>query len=339
MKKLRKEFEKDLALIDKELEIENNPYYDLLVENIDTILTIASDQQLKLNIPKNVMYLLMTYKEKNSINNNFIKKYYNNKDFNLKLSRMYSELNKNFNYINEIYTSRVSEKDAIKIVGEFFKTYDKDIYDFYENYMINGRFYYLNNIMDYLGLSIEGDYLLEPYLFLAKENNIFNITILAHEMIHIYVSQYFKELSIEDRKKINNLNLREVYAHFIELLSLDYLEKIGFNERDIKSYKNNYNYSMIEILAIFNSLLEKDNLDFTNLDDTTLYHEAEIYSYGKVFSYHYYDKYYMNKEETKNNLLNLSIDSKNHSFDYVIKNYGLNEEELTDSKKLIKYLK
>lgn len=340
MNKLKKEFEKDLILIDKELEIKNNPNFDLLIENIDFFLTVASDQRFALKLPYNVKYLLMNYNDEEKVSDSFINKYKNNMDLNIKFSNMANILTNYYDldFQEGKYSCKVKNDEAKKIVGDFFKSYDKDIYDFYENYIINGRIFYLKHIMQNIGLSFEGDYLIEPYLFLTKEKNIFNITILAHEMMHIYMGNYYKDFSMEDRKKLNNINIREVYSHFIELLMFDYLESINFNQRDIDLCRNEFNGSLIEMLTLFNSVLDSNDYDFTDFDRVLLYNEAETYSYGKVFAYHFYENYLKCKEETKDNIFRLSLEGKDHDLKYIINNYGLKEDRILDYKVLAKHL-
>ena len=340
MNKLKKEFENDLILIDKELEKNDNPNFDLLIENIDFFLTVASDQKFHLKLPHNVKKLIKEYNDEEKVSDRFVNKYKKNMDFNTKLSNIANILT----YYYDIdcdegyYTCKVQNDEAKKIVADFFKSYDKDIYDFYENYIINGRVFYLRHILQNIGLSFEGDYLIEPYLFLTKEKNIFNITILAHEMIHIYMGNYYKNLTMDERRKLNNVNIREIYSHFIELLMFDYLESINFKQSDIDSCRKEFNGSLIEMLVLFNNVLDPNDYDFTDFDRVLLYNEAETYSYGKVFAYHFYDNYLKNKEETKNNIFRLSIEGKDHDLKYIINHYGLNENKILDHKVLAKYL-
>ena len=167
---------------------------------------------------------------------------------------------------------------------------------------------------------------------------IISIIVLAHEIIHLYIANYYKDISNNERKNINFNNLKEVYSHFIELLMLDYLENNKLKTNDIELFRDEYNADIVENLTAINTMLEPNDLDFTSIDEVLIYDDLASYSYGKLFAYHFYDNYLKDRELTKDNILKFRIESKNHDFKYMINHYGLEEDKLLDEKVLVRHL-
>ena len=340
MNKLKEDLQKDLDLISKKIdEGYNNDYY--IAPNLELILNIAEDQHIRLKLSKTIKNYIKNYEDnEDSASKAFIDNYHNYKDLNESLTSIGEKINDEYGFkiVDPRYKAKVNLDEAIKIVANFFKNYNKDIYDFYENFIINGKFYALKNINDQFGLSTMSDELLDPYLFIKKSNDIKNITVLAHEMIHVYLSDYQKYISEDEssNKYINGVN--EVYSFFIEYLMLDYLTSINFNKRDIINYKKSLYSDLIEQLYAFYTLLEPDDIDFTNYDEVVLYNDVKIYSYGLYFLYHFYDQYKIDKDMAVENITNFMLDSAYYDFNHLINNYGLSEEKLRDYKVLLKHI-
>ena len=178
--------------------------------------------------------------------------------------------------------------------------------------MMNGKLFVTNNIFEGYGYSTFSDELLDPYLILSKTNNIFYATILAHEIIHIYLSEIDKNATVQEEKVRFINGVSEVYSIYIELLVLDYLENNGFNNKDIINYKKDIYSGLIEYLKTLYIMIEPDDIDFTSYDEVEFFNESKLYSYGYIFAYHFYDQYLTDKIMAKENITNFMLDSKNY---------------------------
>lgn len=339
MKNLKEELQKDLNYISKKID---NGYSnsDITIQNIDIILSIADDQHIRLKKSKTVKKYIKEYDDNNKISQEYIDNYHMYKDFNVKLTNIGRKINNEYNYdiVDPRFKKLVDIDDAIKIVGNFFKIYDKDISDYYENFMINGRFFLVKHIFEDFGLSTLSDELLEPYLFLQNSKTIFDITVLAHEIIHIYLSEMQKYNTSNESLNIHVNGLNEVYSHYIEFVILDYLSLNNFNNIEIIKYKKSLYSDLIERLALLSVMLEPTDIDFNSFDEVSIYDECRVYSYGIYFAYYFYDMYLKDKDMAKENITNFMLDSKNKDFRHLINNYGLNEQHLNNYKVLLKHV-
>ena len=339
MNKLKESLQNDLNFISSKID-EGYNNDDIIIQNIDFLLCVASDQHFRLKKSPTIKDYLNNYvDDEECASKEYIDSYYNYKDFNIALTKIGQKLNNEYDFeiVDERYKSKIVFDDSIKIVADFFKDYDKDIYDYYENFIMNGKLFIVNEIFDGYGLSSVSDELLEPYLFLQNNNNIIDLMVIAHEIIHIYLSEKEKYISNEEfkMKYINGIN--EVYSHYIEYIFLDYLESINYNKIDIINHKKNLYSDLIERLAVFYVMLES-NIDFKSYDEVSFYNELKLYSYGLYFLYHFYDQYLEDKDKAKENITNFMLDSKKYDFKHLINNYGLKEENLRDYKVLLKHI-
>ena len=90
---------------------------------------------------------------------------------------------------------------------------------------------------------------------------------------------------------------------------------------------------MIENLALYNKLLYKKKRYLKNLE---IFINAEMYSYGKVLAYHFYEQYKNNKEMAKENIKEFTLDSKVYNKKHLLNDYGLKQEDVFSSKVLKK---
>ena len=340
MKNLKDELQKDLDYISLKI---NDGYNnsDIIIQNIDFLLSIADDQNIKLLNSKTIDNYIDSYDDdENTMSNEYIDNYHMNKEFNIDIAKIGIKINDEYSFklVDPKFKTKINLEDSIKIVADFFKLYDKDIFEYYENFIINKKFFKVKKIFDNFGLSSVSDELLEPYLFIQETNTIRDINVLAHEMIHIYLSEKQKYLTNSESLSnyVNGLN--EVYSHYIEYILLDYLLVRGFNNKDIINYKKSLYSDLIEHLQVFYTLLEPYDIDFNDYDEVSLYDEIRQYSYGLYFLYHFYDQYIIDKEMAKDNITNFMLDSCKYDFSYLINNYGLNEEKLKDYKVLLRHV-
>ena len=340
MNKLKESLQNDLNHISSKIDEKYNNT-DIIIQNIDFLLSVASDQHFRLKRTPTIKEYLKNYvDDEDCASKEYIDNYHEFKDFNTALTKIGKKLNNEYNFeiVDATYRSKILFDDSIKIVGNFFKDYDKDIYDYYENFIINGKLFIVNEIFDGYGLSSLSDELLEPYLFMQNNNNIMDLMVLAHEIIHIYLSEKEKYITNEESKMKHINGINEVYSHYIEYILLDYLESIKYNKKDIINHKKNLYSDLIERLAVFYVMLDPTDIDFKSYDEVSFYNELKLYSYGLYFLYHFYDQYLIDKIMAKENITNFMLDSKKYDFSHLINNYGLKEENLKDYKVLLKHI-
>lgn len=340
MNSLKECLQSDLNLIGKKIN-DNNCNTDLIDSNLDFILSLADDQNIDLDYPKILQDYINNYVDNDEVvTKEYIDNYHKCKDFNVSLCNVCQKINDEYNF--KLVYPRFKEKlcldEAIKITGSFFKEYDRDIYDYYDNFIANGKFFTVKKIYDNYGLSSRSDQILEPYLFMANMNSIRNITVLAHEIIHMYLSEKQKYLNDRECLNIYVNNIDEVYSHYIEYIVLDYLENLGFNNRDIINYKKSMYTELIKHADNFYNFLEPVDINFEDEEDIDWYDDLKKYTYGLYFLYHFYDQYLLDKDMAKENITNFMLDSKNKEFNYLINNYGLSEDKLKDHKVLLRHI-
>ena len=340
MKDLKETLQSDLNYINS---IINEGYGDtnIISQNIMFLLTIADELNIKLKEPKSISkYILEDETVDDLSTKEYIDNYHRYKAFNVALTNIGSKINDEYSFklVDPRYKARIELEDSIKIVGDFFKQYDKDVYDFYENFIVNGKFFVVKRLLENYGLSAVADDLLDPYLLLKSTRSIRDITVLAHELMHIYIYDKRKDLSEEEESNIFVNGTNEVYSHYMEYIILDYLSSIGFNKRDIINYKKSLYTELIEHLDVLYTLLEPTDIDFESYNEVVLFDDMKKYSYGLYFIYPFYDQYIKDKDMAKENITNFMLDSRYKEFESLINNYGLDEENLKDHKVLLKHV-
>ena len=340
MNRLKQTLQNDLNLIDDKL-FEGYNNNDLAMLNIDALLSIACNQNMRLYRSPSIKRFIRNYNDEECADKDYIDNYHKYKDFNLKITKIAPILEEiyGFKVIEPKFKEKISIDDSIIIASKFLKKYDKDIYDYFENFIINGKFFIVDNIFEGYGYSTFSDELLEPYIILSRKENIFYITTLIHEIIHVYLSEKEKYMTMDESKRQYVNGICEVYPVFIEFLVLDYLYKNNLFLKDINSYKKDIYSGLMEYLKALYVMIDPYDLDFNSYEEVKFFNESKEYSYGYLFAYHFYDQYKKNKTMAKDNITNFMLDSKNKEFRQLINNYGLNEDKLSDYKVLYKHVK
>ena len=340
MNKLKETLQKDLNYISQRIE---NGYNNdnIIAQNIDFLLSIADDQHIRLKENNTINNYIDNYEEdEECASKDFIDNYHEYKEFNVALTKIGEKLSEEYGFklTDPKLKGKLSMEESIKIVGRFFKTYDKDLYDYFENFIINGKFFIVKKVFENYGLSSISDELLEPYLFIQETKTLRDINVLAHETIHIYLSEKQKYMTEKEYSNIYINGTNEIYSHYIEYILLDFLESNNYNKKDIINYKKSLYYDLISHLSNFYIMLEPTDIDFTNYDEVSMYTEMREYSYGLYFLYHFYEQYILDANMAKYNITNFMLDSSKKDFNYLINNYGLDEEKLKDYKVLLRHI-
>ncbi len=241
------------------------------------------------------------------------------------------------------YKTSMNTYDTVEMCKNFFDFYDKDISKYF-NHLLDSRNIFIGGEFGEDGMR-GCTYSLcsqnKPFIVVNDFNNILLADILVHEVIHSYIENAINDKSFEDSCQQSANSLDEVYSRFIELVFTHYLQEINFNSNDIDALTLSGDNTLIDFLCNYNYMLKKIPLD-TILANNELYYEFmnnEVYSYGGVLAYHYFDEYLNNPEKCKDNIVNLSLDSKKHDRKYMLNNYGLKEENLGKSRVLKKHFK
>lgn len=235
---------------------------------------------------------------------------------------------------------RLDLNNAIDLVENFFLKYDKDIYKFYKALKDKQLIYTVDDDGIYgatYNFPTEGT----SILFINDKKTIDTALTIVHETIHAYINSYNYYTSFEQEVLKNVNNLQEVYTEFIELLFLDYLKEIKYDQKDVGKATATINYLFVKDLLCYSDFLNFFTADDILYDENTYmtFCNYESYTYGKLLAKIYYDLYNQDKEKTKENLLNLSIDQYYKDKRYLINNYGFKENELVNIKKIQRYLK
>lgn len=340
MVNLKEVLQRDLDTIDEKISSGYNNT-DIIIQNIDTIISIAFDQRIRLKRKENIKKIIKKYGNYDEkVSDEYINNYHKYKKFNYDLTKIATVINQLYGYetIEPIFKEKINIDDAIKIDSQFLKQYDKDMYDYFENFIINGNFFVVNNIFEGYGYSSVADELLDPYIILCKSNNIYYTTVLMHELVHVYLSEKERNMTKQEASLQYINGVSETYSIFIEFLVLDFLKENNLFNKDIIPYKKDLYSGLIEYLKILYLMIDPDDLCFESSEEVSFYNEAKIYSYGYLLAYHFYDQYLNNRDKAKENITNFMLDSKKYEFEYLINNYGLNKEEITDYKLLLKHV-
>ena len=281
--------QEDVNLLVKELKKHSSPkILDSLLASLETLLEHSAIVGLDIHVDD--LYNVLGYGKYNRIVRDYEKGVYNqckkmyktNKILTYNVDKMFEEngyIPFSFRYRNRI--------DPMTLAGEFFKYYDKDLYEFF-NLELNRKHYF-----DWLlepttgGCTIDIPVKDKSYILLNSlfEDNVMKASIVAHETIHAYFNhlQKYRDYDAVLKSQINNLN--EVYSTFIQLVFVDWLKKINYKSRDLHAL-DNYNKFLLKDFneALSSKLYQfEDFLDRETLDD--YYHnEGEIENLENAFA-------------------------------------------------------
>ncbi len=335
MQVLEKIIQRDLFKIVSELKKCNNnsKYYDL-VNDLDKLEEIIAYKNLDIKYPVEIEYESFK-KDTSDVRRKSMKEFYDSYDNNYFINKKIVSMNKYFNdrYIETPKdfecNESISFEDTKKIVGDFFKKYDENIYNFYIQYINTSKLIVVDNMDSLYGYCTNSNYLLDEYILMTKDDLIMDSITLAHEIIHAYHFSKIKYANSKELTRLSYNNLFEVYSSFIENIMFDYLEINGFKIEDINFLRKAYDFELL-------SYLNKFELSFYDIDINFL--ENEVYTYGKILGYHYYDLYLKDSQKCKYFINKFMLDSKDYDRIYMLKNYGLNINDIINPQKIGRYI-
>ncbi|MBQ6477308.1 MAG: hypothetical protein IJI43_02620 [Bacilli bacterium] len=229
------------------------------------------------------------------------------------------------------------------LVDSFFGEYDEDMQKFFEERLKDEKIYFIKNNDEYYeGMTFFIDSQNDTFLLAEYDGTINSAVILAHELAHAYSKKYINN-TFEQKIFAYINDLDEVYSKYMEYVFIDYLKKIHFNKKEIKTLEVNSDMNLIGFLDDYKEFIdqyESNPKDIYN-DDSLLFPfiDSEQYSYGQIVGYNFFNNYLKDKDKTKSDILDFVSDTGKYDKTYMLNHYGLNEKEVTSSKKLVKDMK
>jgi len=320
----------------------------MLLQDADALYDLIDEQFLNVEIPRTLKDLKeYTYsdklfnKEVESFKTNFDEMF----ETNISLAENYIDLERKYGKIvYSKYDTKISFEEALSEARRFFDYFDKEILKHFDYLVSNGIFQKFEFDMGVNGVTYPINFNGKSFITIQDEESVATIATIIHETVHSYLTKFINNLSYEEDLKYNVNNLSEVYTEFIEIIFLDYLEKSKYTRRDIDYVGTAINSCFIEQLKEFHDLLEQSeeteifDFKYENFPYNDNYYICERYSYGKVLARHYFYEYFKNPSKTKDNITNLTIDSKTYNKSYLLNNYGLKEDNLSNTKILEKHM-
>lgn len=316
-------------------------------DDIDILLSIVQNNELDIDVDSIFKYTDFNLKLDafdDKYNQYFLHNYENCKKVNNRVGELGVYLDNIYGEgYNKNFKTPMNMNESVLLCQKFFDFYDKDVSDYFKHIVEKGNLYIggYSGDMNTSGCTFSLLSQDDPFILINHYESVFLADVMVHEVIHSYIEHAFNDKSFEKIcTKLSN-GLDEVYSRFIELVFCLYLEETHFNQNDIDSLGLTFDNTLIEVLYKYNYLLKKcdSNTLLTNFELCNEFIEDEMYSYGGVLAYHYFDEYLRNPERCKDNITNFSLDTKNHDREYMLNNYGLKEDNLGKSRVLVKHMK
>jgi hypothetical protein len=277
----------------------------------------------------------------------FLHNYYECEKVNNRIGNLGVYLDNIYGYgYTKKYKNRMSIDEGMRLCYDFLTYYDKDISRFFKSMLDKGNIFLGGNLGGSSNLVFDGcTYSFksqdEPFILANTFENVYFPNIMAHELIHSYIDYSSDDNTFEKNCREATNNLYEVYSRFIELVFAHYLEEKHFNQNDIDTLHLTYDNTLIDTLCNYNSYIKFFDGEMIISNDFFYsdFDTCEVYSYGGVLAYHYFEQYLNNPERAKDNITNFSLDYRNYDRKHLLNNYGLQEDNLGKSRVLVKHMK
>ena len=337
MNQTEKMLQRDIYNIVNEIKKCKNDYQFLrLINSYHNLVNIIEDTNANINYPKESEFELNKV-SCDKISNDCTKMYIDQLD---KMEKINNGLLKIYKHIvnrydlpgrDLIFEVGLDMEEVKSLVADFFKQYDEDIYNKYLKMLSSPRIIKKEINDNAVGFCNNPNHVVDSYIIMSPFENIVDVQTLAHEFIHVYFNNDLKYYSLKDYKNYFVNNNYEVYSIFIELLVLDYLREIRMPKNDIDNALKIHNYELIGVLKEYNDI----TVENFSIND---YRKAELYSYGYVLAYHFYDQYLKDKEKAKYNIKEFMKNLTKHDKVYLLNHYGLNQNDVINPQKLTKHI-
>ena len=306
----------DLILLNemqkKENDINMREYYSLIIGAIyDNIVDLESDSSV-IEEP-NYENTIRDFSTCN-LYYPYIKKY---QDLYLKNSIS------NDKYIYHRKNYKINKKDTFELIDNFYKSFDKEIYNHFKTVLNNCKInYYKNNDIND-GEIISVPILGKNYIGIAKKRDIREeVVSLTHELGHATILDMNKKRYYYDK-------FTEIESFFFELLGCDFFAKELNDKFFIEEKKGylSYNFELAEgilntkslILRLFkeNSKISSKKFDKIMKQDSE-YLSLDIdldvtYLFSYIVAIELYENYLIDKDKALQKLINITSNSNEKS--------------------------
>ena len=333
---LAKEIQKDIYKIINEMKkTKSNSLYYNLATCLYFINEIIILKDLDIKYPKEFEFEWFKKninKEKLAFKNKMVNAANINYDLDLKVANMSNYLFDRY-LINEEYMHlrRFPFERSLELAIDFFKQFDNEIYNFFMDLISSPRFVLIDDGGNLEGWSLKRNYLVDYYTVIVPQYFISDFTTIIHETMHSYNQLITKNSTFDEHDKVTINALYEAPSFFIEHVGLDYLNNKYYDEK-INKLRKIFDIELVHLIKEF-----KDALLCGSEDFETYLHKL-TYVYGGVLSYHFYNNYLKNKDKTIKELKQFMIDYKTYDRDYMLNNYGLRLDRITNPQVLTKHM-
>ena len=236
---------------------------------------------MELKQPINDLYKHCHYAK--HINYNSLNEQIEKENFYLNNNFIYEEMINSFLDNNEQvhnkktkYNEHLNEDDLFTLTYDFFKNLDSDIFKTF-TILFNNKENNISFIKDKINSRYIGYTKKYPNNFIKiemiKNNNITDLYTLVHEYGHA-----INHLNNDFNYTLYRKPFSEIESTFLEILLSNYLEKNGFNQKDILYY-NNFKFDSIYKDALFMKakylFLDFQNLNHLNCHNKNYYKEIK----------------------------------------------------------------
>lgn len=257
-------------------------------------------------------------------------KYY---DYNYKLAKMSDKLKARYVEESKYYNLKYTPfEKSVDYSCDFLYSFDKDIYNFFVDLFNSPRFIFVEGMDNYAGWALRNNYLVDSYTVIIPSYTISDFFSIIHETMHSYNFKLIKNSSIKEHDRLTTNSLQEAPSFFIERVGMDYLDKVGFDDKDITKLRKVFDRETIYLLGEYKEILQGNYFECED------YLFNESYSYGRVLAYHFYDNYLKNPKETVDNIKKFMVDYKIYEREHMLNNYGLNKSSIINPQKLTKHM-
>ena len=173
-----------------------------------------------------------------------------------------------------ITKTKISEKDYLKVIEEFLKTFKLDLNPLYATLRADNCINVTEfNFFNTLGVCYYFPFLKESYINLLFDKKIEDTKVLPHELGHAYL---FNGTNFEQKYNMTVSSLGEAFSMFIQLAFYDYLKETRY-------FKNAINMER-EFLESLATIYEVNNEFFTYANNVRTIDNRFVNSYHKTFS-------------------------------------------------------
>ena len=315
-----------------------------LYEDACQLVVYARAMNLNIKIPPKILeyynnwfYDILPDKFKNNYFNFIINSIFENEKTDKILDTVAENIFYNYNCETILGKSLIfTKEETINLALKFFEYYDKDMHKHAKKMLDNGHIHFTskNNVSDeeyavITGITCTAYSQSDSFILVGGKKDITFVATIIHEIIHSYVDSLNYNMTFDQRMNEMTNCLYEVITYFSASAFRHYLQEIYYDKNTIDFLESN---TCNIFLMAMGSFLELSSSDFDEFECIA------SSAYGNLLAFHYFDKYLIDSEKTKDDILNMTLASKDYKKPYILDNYGLSLDELKETNILEKRL-